>query len=163
MPQYPNLRVLASEERLHYARHKMVPCGFTRVGIAHGEVDVERCKTSQPSTSIWCLSCQGSEGGALSRSSELGFFVGSAVVTIVSLILIRWILPNYKSGTLSEMRPLLVPVGWGVLIALALMLAGLLAEVWKPFEYIVAPIPAIPAIALFVVLMRRRAKRNRVN
>ena len=43
------------------------------------------------------------------------------------------------------MHPYLVPAGWGFLIAIAFMLAGL----WKPLEYVVAP---IPAIALFVVL-----------
>ena len=68
-------------------------------------------------------------------------------------LLIRWLWPNRKSRTLSEMRPFLVPVGWGCLIAVVLMLAGL----WKPLEYIMT---TIPAIALLVVFMRWRAKRK---
>ncbi len=67
-------------------------------------------------------------------------------------MLIRWTWPNHKRRTLSEMRPFLVPVGWGVLIAFAFMLAGL----WKPLEYVVT----IPSIALLVVFVRRRAKRK---
>ncbi len=75
------------------------------------------------------------------------------MLVIVSHILIRWVWPNRKSRTLSEMRPFLVPVGWGCLIAVVLMLAGL----WKPLEYIMT---WIPAIALLVVFMRWRAKRK---
>ena len=73
-------------------------------------------------------------------------------MAIVSYILIRWIWPNRKRRTLSEMQPFLVPLGWGCLIAFAFMLAGL----WKPLEYVVT----IPSIALLVVFMRRRAKRK---
>lgn len=86
----------------------------------------------------------------MNRGYELGIVV---VSVIVAGMLARWILPNHKRRTLSEMHPYLVPAGWGFLIAIAFMLAGL----WKPLEYVVAP---IPAIALFVVFKRRRAMRK---
>ncbi len=81
---------------------------------------------------------------------ELGFYIGSFIVTGM---LIHWFWPESKGLTLSEMRPFLVPVGWGLLIAFAFILSGL----WKPLEYIVT----VPSVALFVVFMRRRAKRIR--
>lgn len=60
---------------------------------------------------------------------ELGFYVVSFMVTGM---LIRRFWPDSECLSLSEFRPYLVPIGWGVLIAVLFMLAGVLPALWKP-------------------------------
>ena len=88
--------------------------------------------------------------GRVGRVYELAYYVVSFVVVGK---LIRWFWPDSKGIKLSELRPYLVPVGWGCGIAVLFIMAGL----WKPFEYVMMP---VPAIALVVVLLRRRRKRG---
>ena len=89
----------------------------------------------------------------MNRGYEVGIFVLVVISVELTMMLIRQFWPNHKRRTLSEMQRYLVPLGWGFLIFVAFMLAGL----WKPLEYVVAP---IPAIALFVVFQRRWARRK---
>lgn len=87
---------------------------------------------------------------AMNQIYELGFYIASFSVTGM---LIRWLWPENKGLTWSEMRPFLIPLGWGSLIAVAFILSGL----WKPLEYVVT----VPSVVLLVVLLRRWAKRVR--
>ena len=89
-------------------------------------------------------------GRGAGRVGEFAFVVVSCFVVHK---LIGWLWPDSNRRTLSELRPYLVPLGWAV--GLAAMF--LLANVWKPLEYITMP---VPAIVLAVVLLRRRRRKR---
>ena len=95
----------------------------------------------------WIFVLRGGE--RVGRVYELAYLVVSFVVVST---LVRWFWPESKDIKLSELRPYLVPVAWGCGIGALFVVASL----WKPFEYIMMP---VPAIALVVVLLRWRRKR----
>lgn len=94
-------------------------------------------------------------GARVGRVYELAYYVVSFVVVSK---LVRWFWPDSKRLSLAELRPYLIPLGWGVGIAAILLMAGLLAERWKFVEYLIVYVAApVPLIALFLVI-RWRAK-----
>ena len=88
--------------------------------------------------------------GGVGRVEELAFLVVSFVVVSG---LVRLLCSDSNLRTLSELRPYLVPLGWAV----GLSAMFLVAETWKPLEYITMP---VPVIVLAVVLLRRRRRRR---
>lgn len=73
--------------------------------------------------------------------------------------MVRWFWPDSKRLSLTELRPYLIPLGWGVGIAAILLMVGLLAERWKLVEYLIVYVVApLSWIALFVGIQRWRAK-----
>lgn len=88
--------------------------------------------------------------GRVGRVYELGYYVVSFVAVGA---LIRWFWLDSKDTMLSALRPYLVPIGLGCGFAALFFVASL----WKPFEYIMMP---VPAITLAVVLLRRRKRRE---
>jgi len=89
-----------------------------------------------------------------SRVYELAYFVVSAIVVGA---LIRRFWPDSKRLSPAELRPYLIPLGWGGGIGAIPLMAGLLAERWKLIEYLLFP---VPPIALILAIKNREAIRR---
>ena len=100
----------------------------------------------------WIFVLRGGE--RVGRVYELAYLVVSFVVVGT---LIRWFWPDSKGMTLAELRPYLVPVGVGFGIAGLFIVASF----WKPFEYIIMPVPAIVLVVLLMRWRRKRGERSR--
>lgn len=87
----------------------------------------------------------------------LGFVV---VLFLLTGALIRRFFPDSKPLSLTELRPYLVPMRWGLLIAGYFLLAQLLSGLWKPIEYALMP---VPMIAIFVAIKKREEIRRILN
>ncbi|MXW62418.1 MAG: hypothetical protein F4028_07450 [Acidimicrobiaceae bacterium] len=88
---------------------------------------------------------------------EVGFVIlsGAAIGVVF-----RRIFSEVKPLTLTNLRPHLVPIGCGCVIAALLLMIQLLSGLWKPIEYALMP---VPMIAIFVAIKKREEIRRILN
>ena len=92
-------------------------------------------------------------GGGVGRVGEFAFVVVSCFVVHK---LIGWLWPGSMAKTFSELLRYWVSLGWGVGIAVLFIMSDIVSDLWRPWEYIMMPIPAIVLSVVFLRLRRRR-------